>query len=260
MHYLSIVAIFKQENPWLVEWIDYHQARGIEHFYLYNNDDDPDESERILRPYVQRGLVQTFPVYGELPQYQAYRHAIDTFGLQNHWMAVIDLDEFLLPGTGDDVRPILEEYEESSALVVHWNVFGSNGLIKRPPNQINHFLRRAPDHFERNGYVKSIINPRTVDTGKLFCPHAFPYHTGHAVNENHQKTDLSISKYTGSKIRINHYCVRSREDFETVKLVRGLATPSPDARDESFWQIFDRNEIYDDEISRRFGNQTNRDQ
>ncbi len=30
MYYLSMAAMFRQENRWLKEWLDYHIARGVE--------------------------------------------------------------------------------------------------------------------------------------------------------------------------------------------------------------------------------------
>jgi hypothetical protein len=36
-HYLSICAIFKDEAPYLQEWIEFHRLLGVEKFYLYNN-------------------------------------------------------------------------------------------------------------------------------------------------------------------------------------------------------------------------------
>ena len=35
---LSIMAIFKNEELYLEEWLQYHIKEGINHFYLYSND------------------------------------------------------------------------------------------------------------------------------------------------------------------------------------------------------------------------------
>lgn len=35
--YLSIGAIFKDEAPYLAEWIEFHRLVGVEHFFLYDN-------------------------------------------------------------------------------------------------------------------------------------------------------------------------------------------------------------------------------
>ena len=34
--YLSICAIYRDEAPYLVEWIEFHRLVGVEHFYLYD--------------------------------------------------------------------------------------------------------------------------------------------------------------------------------------------------------------------------------
>lgn len=51
---LSVCSIFKNEAPYLREWIEYHLIVGIEHFYLYNNNSE-DNFEEVLRPYIEKG-------------------------------------------------------------------------------------------------------------------------------------------------------------------------------------------------------------
>jgi hypothetical protein len=36
---LSIMAIFKNEQDYMEEWLNHHIKEGIEHFYLYSNDE-----------------------------------------------------------------------------------------------------------------------------------------------------------------------------------------------------------------------------
>lgn len=33
---LAIATIFKNNAPFLKEWIEYHRMQGVKHFYLYN--------------------------------------------------------------------------------------------------------------------------------------------------------------------------------------------------------------------------------
>ena len=48
MERLAICAIFKNEAPYLLEWIDYHRRVGFDHFVLYDNDSTDDGAARIL--------------------------------------------------------------------------------------------------------------------------------------------------------------------------------------------------------------------
>ena len=34
---VAICAIFKNEEPYIKEWIEFHKIVGVDHFYLYNN-------------------------------------------------------------------------------------------------------------------------------------------------------------------------------------------------------------------------------
>jgi hypothetical protein len=252
MHYLSISGIFKWENPWLKEWLDYHLKVGIEHFYLYNNDDDPTESDRILKPYVDQGLVDNIHAPGPVMLVPCMQEAIRHFSTQTHWMAFTDLDEFILPRRCDDIREVLQDYDLYSGLAVHWTIFGSNGHITRPPNQIDYFLRRAEEAHPCNRHIKSIVRPSLVAPETVNHPHYMGYRSGHAVNEGYRSVDSPFDDYSGDILRLNHYIVRSFQDTKEIKIPRRRADCSLEIN-ENYFENFNCNEVYDDEISRRFG-------
>jgi hypothetical protein len=269
MDYLVIGALFKQENCWLDEWIHYHTAVGIERFYLYCHDEDPRIAQRILKPYIEKGLVKMAivtdnTVLKTLPSPEVHpavcREIINETINKTRWLAIVDLDEFLLPRTNDDLRTILQHYETFSALTVNWHIFGSSEHIRRPPTQINHFLYRAENNHPMNLFVKSIIHPETVELSRIMerketgiVPHKFPYQKGIAVDEYFRPSDNShYNSCTFDKIGMNHYITRSYQDFWEIKAPRGRLCGLPD-HDEDWWEKLDRNEVYDNEISQRFG-------
>ena len=53
---LALCAIFKNEAPYLKEWIEFHKLVGVEHFYLYNNESDDNYLE-VLKPYLETNQV-----------------------------------------------------------------------------------------------------------------------------------------------------------------------------------------------------------
>ncbi len=55
--YLSIGAVFRDEDDFLAEWLEFHICAGVEHFFLYNHFSATDQHEEILRPYISAGLV-----------------------------------------------------------------------------------------------------------------------------------------------------------------------------------------------------------
>ena len=60
-HFLAFTSIFKNENTYLGEWLEYHRIVGVDHFYLYDDDGSP-EARELLQPYIElqkSGGVQT---------------------------------------------------------------------------------------------------------------------------------------------------------------------------------------------------------
>lgn len=264
MHYLTIGAIFRMENSWLDEWIRYHRAVGVEHFVLYNDDVSTRVSDRILKPYVDQGLVENIHTR-ECPgiiredlavrQSDAYRDLIRNSINQTRWLAIVDLDELILPRHWDDVRAALEEYEEHNGLAINWSIYGSSGYIKRPPTQINHLLHRSETHWGANQYVKCIVKPDRVLLDAPHFTHFSPTRDGVTVNENYETVTGIIHPISTEKIRINHYVLRSWQDYWEVKASRPRFGNSPFS--EGYFEEHDRNEVFDDEISRRFGHVIN---
>lgn len=261
MNYLSVAAIFRMENSWFDEWIQYHRALGVEHFYLFNDDENPRVSDRILRPYVEQGFVENIHI-GDLNelscvdrrwlQLEVYRFAFRYSMGKTRWLAIIDLDEFLLPKQRNDVRELLADYEEHPALAVNWQMFGTSGFIKRPPTQINHLLHRAEKDIWTNRYFKSIVSPDKVLLDKLYDVHHFPCWNGETVNENRDPVSGLQCDVNTRRIQLNHYALRSVQDFWEVKFQRTRFNHGV-AADQELFEQYDRNEVFDDEISQRFG-------
>lgn len=55
-HYLSVCCIFKDEAPYLEEWLRFYSLIGVEHFYLYDND-STDAFKAVLAPWAAAGKV-----------------------------------------------------------------------------------------------------------------------------------------------------------------------------------------------------------
>ena len=99
LHDLSVVSFLrKNEGRYLKEWLDYHLAAGVDHFFLYDNV-PVDETSELLKPYVKDELVDYFPVQGELMQIPAYNDAARRFSYVTRYMAFIDSDRFLFTNT-----------------------------------------------------------------------------------------------------------------------------------------------------------------
>jgi hypothetical protein len=270
--YLSICAIFKDEAPYLPEWIEFHRLVGVEQFFLYDNL-SADGGREVLEPWTRAGLVTvsdcSMPL-GQGGQSWAYADALERARGRTRWLAFIDLDEFLFSPGQMPLPEVLRAYEEYPGVVVNWQVYGSSGLTARPDELvIECFLMRARTQWVRNRRVKSVVDPtRAV---RPIGPHFFEYADGAlAVTENHEpvgmiehrswtrrmRRDLarlplieadpyavrhsSVDRVSVRRLRLNHYAVRSRQEFEQKTARHGSSRIAP-----RYFAYHDRNEVHD---------------
>lgn len=218
--YLAIAVIFKNETPYLAEWLEFHRLVGVEHVYLYDNGSTDNPTE-VLAPYLKEGFVTLIPwalpwyLGGTTAQYVAFAHALLNFGHDWRWIAFIDLDEFLFPVEGNSLPALLRDYEELPAIAVFWTMFGFSGNEKRPEGLvIENYTMRAP--FPTYAMPKSIVNPGEVVA--VSRAHLFDLTIGpsRAFTETRQLfwKDAGLHGPRESNVlRLNHYFTRSREEF-----------------------------------------------
>lgn len=219
---LAVCAIFKNEAPFLLEWIAYHLSVGVAHFVLYDND-STDGGTALVRGsrFADKVTIIHWP---QRPgQLSAYRHFIDIFAPGFDWAAFIDLDEFLVPQNTRSVADTLARLAHASVVLAHWRVFGPGDWVERPAGLvIENYDRRAPDDFDMNRHVKSIVRcADLVDVTQN--PHEFVVR-GQAVNTAGQPvTNIAIQELVcHENLVINHYHTKSHADWQ-AKITRGSA-------------------------------------
>ena len=256
LHDLAVVAILKSEGPYLKEWLDYHLAAGVDHFYLYDND-SPDNQAEVAKPYVKAGLVDYFPAPGKAMQYVAYNDAIKRFKFQCRYVTFLDGDEFIYPkidsggGIVEVVDEILADKPNAAGLEIVWQIFGSNGEEKADYSRgvLERFTRRAVNNEKSNPLCKTIANMRKIDF--ILTSHCPNYFEGfYAVNSNNeiQRLPGNMRPPIVDKIVVNHYHTKSREEYST-KRGRGIADKIiGDNYSDKQFKDHDCNEEFDDGI------------
>ena len=239
-YYISICSIIKNEGRNLREWIDYHKAQGIEHFYIYDNNSE-DNTRDIIEEY--KGMVTYIPWDKQSPcQLDAYADCTNRFKKDSRWIAFIDADEFIV--SKKYLPELMKEYEDFAGLGINWKIYGSSGHDKRPEGKItDNFVYRAVDDFDANRHIKTIANPMLIDY--FWTPHSFKYKNNYCVTENKEPIDYPLTgKHSSNIIHINHYYCKSKEDF-IEKQKRKRADIKNKGYDLDDFNDHDRNEIYD---------------
>lgn len=223
---IAIAAIFRNEAPYLKEWIAFHRLVGVEKFYLFNNL-STDAFEKVLEPYRDLIELTDWPLehtnileWNEI-QCLAYERALFKAKNKVRWLAILDVDEFLFSPSQEPLHEILRDYEEFGGLGVNWQAFGTSNL-RLPQNGlvIEGLNLKFPEKTGTNHHIKSIVRPERV----VSCdnPHFVYYQPGfHQVDTEKKAFEGRLSpSILLDRLRINHYTLRDEAYFRGQKIPR----------------------------------------
>lgn len=250
---ISIGAIFKNECPFIIEWLAYHMTLGITDFHIADNI-STDGSSELLYYLDKTGLIKRieYPTQDNTPpQLGAYEKILSTLD-DNKWIAFIDADEFIAPRDYEDGLEPLNSLlcnKENGAISLNWAVYGSShSILPDSGLVIDRFTKRAAEDHPVNKHYKSIVRAGdVVSTGTN--PHAFkikPEKRFIIPNGAVQQHVDGISEVIDwSIIRLNHYVIKSKSEFFNKKAARGRATTLKESagRNAKFFSNHDLNNV-----------------
>ena len=222
---LAIMAIFKNEEKYMEEWINHHIKEGVEHFYLYSNDPNLNKYTFIdkYKFYVTVILWtnETNDIIGTI-QRKAYKDCVEKYGKDCQFLMMLDIDEFIISiSENERVIDIINRLDinNTKAIKVQRYNFGSNGHIKKPEGNVY-------DNYKKHEMIcstyKTIANTDYVDKNKnFFGVHDFPFinKQGKVYNEyfDYKYTGFpnGCTRETKNEIPlvINHYFTKSYEEY-----------------------------------------------
>lgn len=180
---VGVVSIFQNEAPYLKEWIDYHRLLGVQHFWLYN-DSSNDNWEDVLRPYVELKIVEVIDwskARKEIQkwpkiQIEAYKDAILRAKGISRWLALIDIDEFIVPMQEKNIEECLDKhFIDVQGIYISWLVFGTSEVTLKEGQSILDSLTHCSFVSNPwNNIGKSIVQPEKVVTEDIWTVHHFP--------------------------------------------------------------------------------------
>ena len=249
---LSICMIFRDEGPYLKEWIEFHRMLGVQHFYLYNNL-SKDNYKEVLGPYIKRGIVELIEwdkestYLGEWDSIQvgAYNDGLNRARTKTKWLAILDSDEFLFPTVGNNLPLFLKKYEKLKkfgGLLVNWVFFGTSWVAKIPSDKLL-IETLVLSVSSGNDHFKSVFLTNAVE--HICSPHYAIYKPGyhHISPKNGPPPFIAIDE-----IRINHYWSRDEWYLNKFKIPRRQVWGTDDASCKLWAEV--SNQDYDPTILR----------
>lgn len=233
---LSILAMFRDESRYLKEWVEYHRLVGVEHFFLYN-DHSVDNWQEVLKDYIDEGLVEVIDwlsdgdTYGYTRQPAIYRDGIQRAMGKTKWLAIIDIDEFVVPMKEQTITECINKYyPDADAIYINWRNFGTGGItVPEGQSILYHLTACSLSNHSDNKVGKCIIKPEVIVTETLWTPHHFDlipglqYFNGNGkpiakIDGNSEFGQIHCDKF----LRINHYVMRDEFFFWNYRHPRQL--------------------------------------
>ncbi len=256
MNKLGIGAIMRNEQPYILEWIAFHRVVGVEHFVIVD-DSSNDGTTELLGRLAALGIINHVRLFrrpAEAPQLPAYRSILKQYGHRFEWLAFVDADEFIVPTDGLSVLPmLLEAASDTGAVLLNWATYGSSGAETEAPEPvIERFTQRAGKDWIVDHHTKAIVRTQAcVSTGNT--PHFFRLKSGwqsrHSDGSPYVPHPRAVEGFSQalvqSPVRINHYIVKSREEFLKRKRPRGRSDMIGGTRPLEYFEGHNRNERVD---------------
>eukprot|EP01039_Chlorochromonas_danica_P020899 gene20899-25628_t len=120
--YIAICAIIKDEREDdLREWVEYHYKMGIGKFYLHDNGNI--SVAAMFPDYIEQKIVDVQDRKDLAPQLNVYRKCIRNYRKYHRWIALIDVDEFIVTRNQCSIPSVMKKYEDYGGLVLNWRLF-----------------------------------------------------------------------------------------------------------------------------------------
>ena len=169
-----LCAIVKFEEAYLDEWMDYHAALGVTHFYLYDNTWHPElvlqpQDFSIHNPNSTNGVQVTVRHWtGMAEQASAYRdctlhlqkeqqeqsNQIGADGAQRrmhpYWVGFLDVDEFVVLHKHETLAHFLQDHCPTGAVSLSWVMMGSGGEQSYSPRPVSQRFQYRTLHKSEN--------------------------------------------------------------------------------------------------------------
>lgn len=238
-----IVGCMKNEGPYILEWVAYHKAIGVDHFLIFTNDCSDGTDEILIRLMELGALthVSNNEWKGKSPQQAALNKAMKMdLVKQADWLIHIDIDEYINVRMGNGtLADLYAGMGDATNLAMTWRLFGNAGQEEiGEATVIDRFTGCAPAYvpkphtmwgfksITRNVGAYSKLSCHRPNKVALKMKDQVRWLNGNLADHSKELTDKgwrsSIQSIGYDAVQLNHYALRSRESF-LIKRQRGRA-------------------------------------
>ncbi len=246
---VGVCAILKNEADYIEEWLAFHTLQGVGRILLYDNNSSDDTCQRAASFAKQVDLqIVHWPDSAngfDYTQRLAYLDGARRLAGLADYVAFVDIDEFVFAADYLPMGQVLAHFPaDVAAIAVNQRVFGSAAQPSSMGDLVTSrfTMAAAADHSEGH-WFKTIARPdRIVEFDSVHSvvlnSGAYVLLDGRPLPPRPEHPGISSIVAQGA-LRLHHYILKSRQEFELKK----LRWSGQDLRDRYTDEYFDLRDI-----------------
>ena len=262
---VAICALAKNEDRYINEWVSYYLSLGVNHIYIYDNNDN----ETPVMKSLKSTNVSVIPLYGYESlkshgfQRGIYLSCYKQFGHLYDWIGFFDIDEFFTLNQDKSLDAYFSRPSFNRADIIHvnWKYYGDNDLVLYDDRPVRErFKLPAPDGvryaqtFPENNHVKSWVktnrNFTEINAHTAWFANAMCVHTDGIVSDAHS----CFHPYTWNVAQVNHYGTKTIDEYIQRRILHnnrvcGAAPINAEQRIRWFFNVNKHTEVKDKLVS-----------
>ena len=172
----AVVAIAKDEDEYLKEWVDWNLIVGFDEVFVFQN------NWRYTGETISDPRVHLLAGDGKRMQVPCYNMFMDMMREKFDYAAFFDIDEFIWVKDGSKVDQFFDQYlSDIPSLFLNWRIFGDNGFSGKPCTTKSVLERFTACGKNLDPLGKHIVNLKLCHSNVKFAnPHILVDYTKNA--------------------------------------------------------------------------------
>ena len=223
---VAIIAIAKNEQLYIKEWLDYHLNLEFDKIIVADNDD-----ELLLSGFSSDKVIIEDYTGVERVQAKAYKELFKKYRNDYDWIAFFDIDEFLVLDGFENVKDFLSGFDADEIRLncKHFTDNDELDVIDGNYNVFDRFIYEA-GNTDLDRFVKCFINCRINKDDVAIYGHGIYDNSINAVDVLNNQI-IADSRKTKNLLLVkawfNHYRTKTIGEYIRQKYNRGGANNNP---------------------------------
>lgn len=220
-----IIAIAKNENLYVKEWVDWHLNIGFDNIVICDNNDE--DGERISQVIENERVIIKDYVGMSGVQKNAYTYEYFKYKDKYDWICFIDIDEFIfLDKKYNDIKEFISKFENADCIKLCWKIYTDETNLDTEDYRVVERLVDYHEDKDRERMFKPIINTKMEYVGDFIYGHGYfankdNYLSVNSIGEKTINIWSKINNPSHENCYIRHYPTKTIGEFIRQKYFRG---------------------------------------